>query len=40
VPELPYICKDAGGFDRAAFHRQFNADVLTFFQARLANPPR
>jgi predicted dienelactone hydrolase len=38
--ELPYICKDAGGFDRTAFHRQFNADVLAFFQARLANAPQ
>ena len=35
--ELPYICKDAPGFDRAAFHRQFNADALAFFQAQLAN---
>lgn len=38
--ELPYICKDAGGFDRAAFHRQFNADVLTFFRTQLPNAPR
>jgi predicted dienelactone hydrolase len=35
VAELPYICKDAGGFDRTAFHLQFNADVLAFFQAQL-----
>jgi predicted dienelactone hydrolase len=40
VVELPYICKDAGGFDRAAFHRQFNADVLAFFQAQLAKGPQ
>ena len=40
VVELPYICKDAGSFDRAAFHRQFNADVLAFFQTQLANAPR
>jgi predicted dienelactone hydrolase len=26
---------DAPGFDRAAFHKQFNADVLAFFQAQL-----
>jgi predicted dienelactone hydrolase len=37
--ELPYICKDAGDFDRAAFHRQFNADVLAFFQMQLAKQP-
>jgi predicted dienelactone hydrolase len=37
--ELPYICKDAGDFDRAAFHRQFNADVLAFFEAQLAKQP-
>jgi predicted dienelactone hydrolase len=28
-------CTDAPGFDRAAFHKQFNADVLTFFSAQL-----
>jgi predicted dienelactone hydrolase len=39
VAELPYICKDAGGFDRAAFHRQFNADALAFFQAQLIKQP-
>jgi predicted dienelactone hydrolase len=39
VLELPYICKDAGDFDRAAFHRQFNADVLAFFQAQLMKQP-
>jgi predicted dienelactone hydrolase len=25
--EVPQICVDANGFDRVAFHRQFNADV-------------
>lgn len=39
-PELaaqsPEICNDAPGFDRAAFHRRFDADVLTFFRAHLA----
>jgi predicted dienelactone hydrolase len=40
VAELPYICKDAGGFDRAAFHRQFNADALAFFQTQLMNAAR
>jgi predicted dienelactone hydrolase len=39
VAELPYICKDAGDFDRAAFHRQFNADALAFFQAQLMKQP-
>jgi predicted dienelactone hydrolase len=39
VAELPYICKDAGGFDRAAFHRQFNADVLAFLRAQLMKQP-
>jgi hypothetical protein len=29
-----------GDFDRAAFHRQFNAAALAFFQAQLANAPR
>jgi predicted dienelactone hydrolase len=42
-PELatqsPEICTDAPGFDRAAFHRQFDADVLTFFRAHLAKAP-
>jgi predicted dienelactone hydrolase len=38
VAELPYICKDAGDFDRAAFHRQFNAAALAFFQAQLGQP--
>jgi predicted dienelactone hydrolase len=36
---LPYICKDAAGFDRTAFHRQFNADVLAFFQVQLMKQP-
>jgi predicted dienelactone hydrolase len=31
----PEICTDAPGFDRVAFHQQFNADVLAFFQAEL-----
>jgi predicted dienelactone hydrolase len=35
VAELPRICADAGGFDRAAFHKKFNADALAFFQAQL-----
>jgi predicted dienelactone hydrolase len=38
VAQLPYICKDAGDFDRAEFHRQFNADARAFFQAQLGQP--
>ena len=32
---VPEICIDPPGFDRAAFHKQFNADVLAFFRAHL-----
>ncbi|GLH80847.1 dienelactone hydrolase [Bradyrhizobium sp. SSBR45G] len=32
------LCADAPGFDRAAFHTEFNAEVLAFFRARLARP--
>jgi predicted dienelactone hydrolase len=31
----PEMCTDAAGFDRTAFHRQFDADVLAFFRRRL-----
>jgi predicted dienelactone hydrolase len=31
---LPF-CRDAGGFDRAAFHRDFNRSVLAFFKGNL-----
>ena len=34
---VPAICRDAPGFDRAAFHRQFNAAVVAFFKAKLAD---
>jgi predicted dienelactone hydrolase len=30
-------CADAPGFDRVAFHKQFNADVLGFFRAQLGD---
>jgi predicted dienelactone hydrolase len=30
-------CTDAPGFDRAAFHKQFNEDVLAFFRAQLGD---
>ena len=33
---VPRICTDnPAGFDRAAFHRDFNADVIAFFRAHL-----
>jgi predicted dienelactone hydrolase len=32
---VPEVCTDAPGFDRAAFHEQFNADVLAFFRKHL-----
>ncbi|EJL94045.1 hypothetical protein PMI16_00400 [Herbaspirillum sp. CF444] len=31
----PEICGDRPGFDRAAFHRDFNAQVLAFFRGHL-----
>jgi len=31
----PDICADDPGFDRAAFHRDFNAQVLAFFRRQL-----
>jgi predicted dienelactone hydrolase len=34
----PDICRDPAGFDRATFHREFNAAVVAFFKAKL--PPR
>jgi hypothetical protein len=32
-------CADAPGFDRAASHKQFNADVVTFFRTHLVRAP-
>jgi predicted dienelactone hydrolase len=32
---VPFICHDPDGFDRAAFHAEFNANVVAFFKARL-----
>jgi predicted dienelactone hydrolase len=37
--ELPQLCTDRPGFDRVAFHKQFNADVVTFFRTGLLNRP-
>jgi predicted dienelactone hydrolase len=34
---IPRICTDAPGFDRAAFHRDFNASVVGFFRDHLAS---
>ena len=34
----PVLCQDKPGFDRAAFHRAFNASVTAFFRTRLAAP--
>jgi hypothetical protein len=31
----PELCTDAPGFDRLAFHRQFDGEVLAFFRAQL-----
>jgi predicted dienelactone hydrolase len=32
---VPALCRDAGGFDRVAFHKRFNAAVVTFFKTHL-----
>ncbi len=32
---VPEICRDPEGFDRAAFHREFNPAVVAFFKANL-----
>ncbi|TXH80800.1 MAG: dienelactone hydrolase [Rhizobium sp.] len=32
----PEICRDQAGFDRAAFHKAFDVDVLEFFRRNLA----
>jgi predicted dienelactone hydrolase len=32
---LPEICVDAGTFDRAAFHKEFNAAVVAFYRQQL-----
>jgi predicted dienelactone hydrolase len=34
---LPRFCTDPAGFDRAAFHRDFNANVVRFFREHLAS---
>ncbi|MBV9552320.1 MAG: dienelactone hydrolase [Alphaproteobacteria bacterium] len=34
----PELCTDPPGFDRVAFHKQLDADVLAFFRANLVAP--
>ena len=34
----PYICQDDTGFDRVAFHQQFNQALVDFFKAKLTPP--
>jgi len=34
--QVPQICTDAAGFDRNAFHRDFNVEVVEFFRKHLA----
>lgn len=34
----PAMCRDAPGFDRAAFHRKFDLAVVAFFKAQLPSP--
>ncbi len=36
---LSDVCRDGPGFDRTAFHAEFNAEVLAFFRRQLAPPP-
>jgi predicted dienelactone hydrolase len=36
----PELCADAPGFDRVAFHQQFDADVVTFFRTHLMQVPQ
>ena len=36
---VPEICSDSGGFDRGAFHSEFNAAVVQFFRSHLSMEP-
>jgi predicted dienelactone hydrolase len=38
VQARPELCVDLPGFDRVAFHAEFNADVLAFFRKWLIRP--
>lgn len=31
----PFLCQDKSGFDRAAFHKQFNESIVKFFETHL-----
>jgi predicted dienelactone hydrolase len=33
---VPALCEDTPGFDRVAFHNQFNGEIVRFFRAQLA----
>lgn len=35
IKSEPEFCTDGAGFDRTAFHKQFNADLIAFFRQRL-----
>ena len=35
----PELCTDAPGFDRAAFHKQFDANVVRFFETKVTEGP-
>jgi predicted dienelactone hydrolase len=35
IKAIPEFCTDAPGFDRANFHKRFNADVVRFFREQL-----
>jgi len=37
--QAPQICTDSTGFDRAAFHRNLNAEVVAFFTRSLTHSP-
>jgi predicted dienelactone hydrolase len=37
---VPTICADGHRFDRAAFHKEFNADVVAFFLKHLGGAPQ
>lgn len=40
IAAIPQFCQDAPGFDRAAFHERFNADIVRFFKEQLGSEPR
>ena len=37
---VPTICADGHRFDRGAFHKEFNADVVAFFLKHLGGAPQ